>query len=46
MSELNINLGLARGILNIVYDVIVDLRVSKEGLDAKGMCIEWLDRFQ
>ncbi len=45
MSELNINLGLARGILNIVYDVIVDLRVAKEGLDAKGMCIEWLDRF-
>ena len=45
MRELDIDLGTAAGILNIVYDVVVDLRVAKEGLDAEGMCIEWLDRF-
>lgn len=45
MRELDIDLRTAGFILNIVYDVVVDLRVAKEGLDARGMCIEWLNRF-
>ena len=45
MKDLDIDVRTAKGILNIVYDVVVDLRVAKEGLDAKGMCMEWLDRF-
>lgn len=45
MRDLAVDIKTAEAILNIVYDVIVDLRVAKEGLDAKGMCVEWLDRF-
>ena len=45
MKGLDIDIGTAKAILNIVYDVIVDLKVAEEGLDAKGMCVEWLDRF-
>jgi hypothetical protein len=45
MKMSGLDLGVVRRVLNLVYDVVVDLRVATEGLDAKGMCIEWLDRF-
>jgi len=45
MKRLGISLGTVKNILNIVYDVVVDLKVAEEGLDARGMCAEWLQRF-
>ena len=45
MRLLDLPLTTVRNILNVVYDAVVDLRVAKEGLDAKGMNQEWLKRF-
>jgi len=45
MKWLGAPLETARSILNVVYDVVVDLKVKKEGLDARGMNNEWLRRF-
>lgn len=45
MKRLGVPLKTARSILNVVYDAVVDLRLSKEGLDVKSMCEEWLQRF-
>jgi hypothetical protein len=45
MKNLGVPLAAARSLLNVVYDAIVDLRVAAEGLDAKGMCDEWLKLF-
>ena len=45
MKWLDVPLETAKMILNVVYDVIVDLKVKKEGLDVRGMNIEWLRRF-
>jgi len=45
MKNLGVPLATARGLLNVVYDAVVDLRVAAEGLDAKGMCDEWLELF-
>ena len=45
MKNLGVPLETARNLLNVVYDAVVDLRVAAEGLDAKGMCDEWLELF-
>jgi len=45
MKWLNVPLETARAVLNVIYDVVVDLKVEKEGLDARGMNTEWLKRF-
>jgi len=45
MKRLEIPLRTAKYPLNTVYDAVVDLRVAGEGLDARGMCTEWLERF-
>ena len=45
MKELDVPLSTARSILNVAYDAVVDFRLFKEGMDAKGMCEEWLQRF-
>jgi len=45
MKNLGVPLAAARSLLNVVYDAVVDLRVAAEGLDAKGMCDEWLKLF-
>jgi len=45
MERLGVPLKTARVILNVVYDAVVDYRLSKEGLDVRGMCEEWLQRF-
>ena len=45
MKWLDAPLETARMILNVIYDAVVDLKVKKEGLDARGMNIEWLRRF-
>ena len=45
MKSLDKPLSEVRGILNVVYDAVVDLRVAAEGLDVKGACEEWLKRF-
>jgi len=45
MRWLDVPLETARMILNVVYDAVVDLKVKKEGLDARGMNVEWLRRF-
>ena len=45
MKWLGVPLETARMILNVVYDAVVDLKVKKEGLDARGMSVEWLKRF-
>jgi len=45
MRLLDLPLTTVKSILNVVYDAVVDLRVAKEGLDAKGMNQEWLKRF-
>ncbi|HDH45170.1 MAG TPA: VWA domain-containing protein [Thermococcus sp.] len=38
-------LEVVKWVLNAVYDAVVDLRVQMAGLDAKGMCEEWLQKF-
>ena len=45
MKNIGVPLAVARNLLNVVYDAVVDLRVAAEGLDAKGMCDEWLKLF-
>jgi len=45
MKWLGVPLETARNLLNVVHDIVVDLKVRKEGLDAQGMNIEWLRRF-
>jgi len=45
MQMLGVDAKTARWILNVVYDAVVDLRASKEGLDMKAVCEEWLKRF-
>jgi hypothetical protein len=45
MRALNADHASAKALLNVVYDAVVDLRVASEGLDARGMCEEWLRLF-
>ena len=45
MKWLGVPLETARLLLNVIYDVVVDLKVEKEGLNARGMNVEWLRRF-
>ena len=45
LKELGISVGTARMLLNVVYDAVGDFKVAKEGLDAKGMSEEWLQKF-
>ena len=45
MKRLEVPLDVARHLLNVVYDVVSDLRVAKEGLDVRGANSEWLKRF-
>ncbi len=45
MKRLDVRLSVARNLLNVVYDAVVDFRLSKENLDVRGMCEEWLQRF-
>ena len=45
MKWLGVPLETARMLLNVVYDAVVDLKVKKEGLDMKGMSVEWLKKF-
>ncbi|MEM2969301.1 MAG: hypothetical protein QXR63_00015 [Candidatus Bathyarchaeia archaeon] len=45
ISNLGKSKATVKNALNVVYDVIVDMQVKKERLDAKGMCVEWLNRF-
>ena len=45
IKRLGVPLDAARRLLNVVYDVVSDLRVAKEGLDVRGANAEWLRRF-